>query len=103
MHSSQKQAPNGDFRHPHYLQNWFNEILCICEKFLWHGCLETHAVEQNYINVVVTNNRIDQQCGLFCHDYLTVTETQILHTKQKHQQAQNTTRFEPEHGNVSHS
>lgn len=59
--------------------------------------------EQTDINVVVLNNHIDQQCGLFCHDYLTETETQSLHTEQKHQRTHNTTRFEPEHCNIFHS
>lgn len=59
--------------------------------------------EQNDINVVVPNNHIDQQCGLFCHDYLTVTKTQSLHTEQKHQRVLNTTRFEPVHRNIFHS
>lgn len=32
----------------------------------------------------VSNNSIDQQCAVFRHHYLILTETQSLHTKQKH-------------------
>lgn len=59
--------------------------------------------EQKDINFVVPNSHIDQQCGLFCHDYLNVTETQSLHTEHKHQQERNTTRFEPGRCNIFHS
>lgn len=102
MQTLQRKAPKGDFHHPHYLQNWFNEVLCICKEFLWRVPGNPRC-EQNDINFVVPNNHIDQQCGLFCHDYLTVTETQSLHTEQKHQQERNTTRFEPERRNIFHS
>lgn len=37
------------------------------------------------IKPVVSNNSIDQQCVVFCHHYLTLTETPSLHTEQKHQ------------------
>lgn len=100
--ASQRKAPKGEFHCPHYLQNWFNEVLCVCKGFLWHVPGDPHC-EQNYINFVVPNNHIDQKCGLFCHDYLTLTQAQSLHTEQKHQQEHNTTRFEPERHNIFHS
>lgn len=61
MQTSQRKAPNGDFHHPHYLQNWFNEVLCICQEFLWHGCLETHVVSKMistlwFLITIMTNN-----------------------------------------------
>lgn len=61
MQTSQRKAPKGDFRHPHYLQNWFNEVLCICQEFLWHGCLETHIVSKVisklwFLITILTNN-----------------------------------------------
>lgn len=34
MQASQRKAPKGEFHCPHYLQNWFNEVLCICKEFL---------------------------------------------------------------------
>lgn len=55
------------------------------------------------IKPVVSNNSIDQQCAVFCHHYLTLTETQSLHTEQKHQRERNTTSLGPGCCNIFHS
>lgn len=47
-------------------------------------CIVPHFNERD-IKPVVSNNSIDQQNVVFCHHYLTLTETPSLHTEQKHQ------------------
>lgn len=47
------------------------------------GTCVSHCNERN-INPVVSNDSIDQQCAVFCHRILTLTETPSLHTEQKH-------------------
>lgn len=52
---------------------------------------------------VVSNNSIDQQCAVFCHHYLTLTETPSLHIERKHQGERNTTSSRPGCCNIFHS
>lgn len=51
---------------------------------LAHVPVVPHCNERD-IKPVVSNNSIDQQCAVFCHHYLTLTETPSLHMEQKHQ------------------
>lgn len=50
---------------------------------LAHMFIVPHCNERD-IKRVVSNNSIDQQYAVFCHHYLTLTETPSLHKEQKH-------------------